>query len=69
MPLYEYICVCGHTTDEFSLFENKKKTLKCEKCGKRARSKFSAPVVVAHYPYGDARVGRGRRDRGRKKKR
>lgn len=61
MPCYEYQCKCGHVTEDWQTIADRKETVKCEKCGKRAKYKFSRATVVAHYPLGHPRVGRGRR--------
>jgi len=62
MAVYEYKCTCGKVTEKFMTMAEMKDSVKCE-CGKRAKRIFSVATVVAHYPLGSARVGRGRRVR------
>lgn len=62
MPIYEYQCKCGKVTEQTMPMAERKDRIKCE-CGKYATFKFSNITAVAHYPYGHARVGRGRRVR------
>lgn len=61
MPQYEYLCKCGHVTTDWQMMSDRKETIKCAACGKQAKYKFSAATVVAHYPLGHPRQGRGRR--------
>lgn len=62
MPVYEYECKCGKVTEQTMSMADRKDKIKCE-CGKYATYKFSVSTVVAHYPLGHPRVGRGRRVR------
>ena len=62
MAVYEYKCACGKVTEKFSTMAEMKDAIKCE-CGKKAKRVFSVATVVAYYPLGHPRVGRGRRVR------
>jgi len=60
MPVFEYECKCGHLTTEIT--KEPKKTVKCEKCGGRAKKIISVPVVqMRFYSPAHPRFMRGQR--------
>ena len=51
MPLYDYQCDNGHTTEIFAgMNDDRPKVLRCETCGCGAHRVFSTPVVVDDFP-------------------
>jgi putative FmdB family regulatory protein len=44
MPLYEYVCKCGHRFDKQNSMENRH-NVSCPECGSPARLKYSCPAI------------------------
>ena len=55
-PVYEYECTnkdCNHVQERVFTMSKKKDSVKCEKCGKKAKFIFGAPNVIVPEGEGD----------------
>lgn len=48
MPLFRYVCDCGHVTEDICSFANKQKTMECEECGGLAEESFNRRPVTGN---------------------
>jgi putative FmdB family regulatory protein len=44
MPLYDFVCKCGHTKEEFVKLDQQEPV--CDKCGLRMKRAVSAPAFI-----------------------
>lgn len=52
MPLYSYRCSLGHESDHYFKFSEKRKSVRCDSCGKRALSIINTQMIGSCWPEG-----------------
>jgi putative FmdB family regulatory protein len=63
MPTYDFQCACGEKTEKVTL--SNQKTVKCPKCGKRAKRLPPCPNAICRYSLFERNAGNPRVNRGR----
>lgn len=48
MPMFQYLCKCGHTTEDICPYSEKQKDMTCEECGAVAEESFSRRPVTGN---------------------